>query len=164
MGFRVLERRQTMNRKPSWGLWLLMIVAPLAVFFGIRYLKHPVFIVPKKQLLISVPARSTEITLSDIDTDVRAKGWCAIKYSVSNPAPFPINVDIQIVSGDSELSTSINGKTDLKNGTIVRTIVPANSFGTVTAFYMRFTSEIVVELKRTSPQKTGLRTEQIIYG
>ncbi len=29
-----------MNRKPLWGLWLLMIVAPVAVFFGVRYWKQ----------------------------------------------------------------------------------------------------------------------------
>lgn len=93
-----------MNRKPSWGLWLLMIVAPVAVFFGVRYWKQlpPIFPLLDRDAK-EMAAQGTPL-VGDVQLRLgsNSKSYDA-NFVLCNPTRDKLTVDVVVVSGASEL-------------------------------------------------------------
>ncbi len=106
-----------MNRKPSWGLWLLMIVAPVAVFFGIRYWEN--LPPPLAPLNASVAQQAAQGTPLISDVRITGDGSNPMKtsfgFDICNPTRDKVTARVVVVSGVSEIIQS-PGTAPLKNG------------------------------------------------
>lgn len=91
-----------MNRKPSWGLWLLMIVAPVAVFGGIRYWKS--LPPPLSPQALEMAAQGTpligELQIVTVQGKPTSYGTMIL---LCNPKREKLSVSFIVESGASEL-------------------------------------------------------------
>ena len=100
-----------MKRKPSWALWLLMIVAPIAVFVGINFWKPlPPPLTPLDQHVAELAARGKPL-IGDLRLR-RVEGQPNL-YNVDiafcNPTAEKLSLDFAVKSGASELFECAQG-------------------------------------------------------
>ncbi len=112
-----------MNRKPSWGLWLLMIIAPLAVFFGIHTWRNRPLIANTPAENLGIPGVAdagikgapivSRVYLYNLTTNTTTDD---IGFYFNNPVQAPLSVRVYVVKGAPEL-TWLGGKKYLyRNG------------------------------------------------
>lgn len=104
-------------KKPSWGLWLLVIVAPIAVFFTAKaQVKSPTY-VPRTKLVFrpiapqsstATPGSQAYISNVMFSTDIDHPNKTSVSVFISNPTVMTLEIRPELVAG--KLQFCDNGK------------------------------------------------------
>ncbi len=93
-----------MKRKPLWSLWLLVIIAPIAVFVGVNYWKSlPPPLAPQDAQTARLAATGTPLIGNMQLAEMQGKSNLYGAFiTLCNPTREKLSVDFVVESGSSE--------------------------------------------------------------
>ena len=146
-----------MKTKPMWGLWLLVIVAPIAVFIGVNYWKNLPYIDP-----LAVEGAAYGWPLASLRVSKLNKDINSVRIHVCNPKASVLKLQMHFLSDYKEVLQDSQDSTPNKNGFKYKTTV-ASGCGTLFYFDIKAKRKKPIQLKInwSYEGKSGFKTIEI---
>ena len=95
-----------MKTKPMWGLWLLMIAAPVAVFFSVNHWKNLPPPIPPLDPSVTQAAAKGHKFIGEVQlyTEPNVKGYSAMEVFLCNPTRQGLFIKLVAAEGYDQLS------------------------------------------------------------